>query len=150
MQAAARQAAAREHERTREWLENRGLPKAARVAQREAYCVLRKYGLLGEAGRGRDARAEVGRGSFERPVPQPLTRAEVSELAEACVAMLESRGQPVERTLAGMGAEAGGFLLPEDAARVRDEAESLLLAGAAGGRGVKGAEDSCQAKTSEG
>jgi hypothetical protein len=35
LQSAARQAAAREHERTREWLESRGLPKAARVAQRE-------------------------------------------------------------------------------------------------------------------
>ena len=40
--AAARKAAAQEHERTREWLENRGLPKAARVAQHEAYNVLRK------------------------------------------------------------------------------------------------------------
>src|SRR5918912_1960694 len=46
LQAAVRQAAAREHARTREWLETRGLPKAARVAQREAYNVLRKYGVI--------------------------------------------------------------------------------------------------------
>lgn len=131
LQEAARRAAAREHERTREWLESRGLPKAARVAQREAYTLLRKHGLAG--GRGSGAGSEVGRASSERPAPHALSPGEVSELAEACVTLLESRGQPVELTLSGMCAEAGGFLLPEDAARVRAEVNALLPACGGGG-----------------
>jgi hypothetical protein len=124
LQSAARQAAAREHERTREWLESRGLPKAARVAQREAYNVLRKYGVVGETTRA--PHAEVGRGGHAAPGPQPLTEGEVEELAEACVAMLEVKGQSVEVTLSEMSAEAGGFLLPEDTPRVRAKAEAII------------------------
>ncbi|MCA1616956.1 MAG: hypothetical protein LC800_23315 [Acidobacteria bacterium] len=43
---AAAQAAKLEHERTREWLERHGIPKATRVAQREAYNVLRSHGVI--------------------------------------------------------------------------------------------------------
>jgi hypothetical protein len=123
---AARQAAAREHERTREWLENRGLPKAARVAQHEAYNALRKYGVISESARGARAHANVGRNDYAPPEPHPLTQAEVTELAGACVAMLETRGQSIDCTLSEMSAEAGGFLLPDDALKVRDKANSLL------------------------
>ena len=130
MREAARQAAAREHERTREWLENRGLPKAARVAQHEAYNVLRKYGVISESSRGSRAHADVGRNDYTPPAPHLLTQGEVAELAEACVAMLETRGQSVDLTLSEMSAEAGGFLLPEDAPRVREMAISLFSAGA--------------------
>jgi hypothetical protein len=130
MHAAARQAAAREHERTREWLENRGLPKAARVAQHEAYNVLRKYGVISESSRSSHAHADVGRNDYTPPAPHLLTQDEVTELAEACVAMLETRGQSVDLTLSEMSSEAGGFLLPEDAPRVREMANSLLSAGA--------------------
>jgi hypothetical protein len=42
--------------------------------------------------------------------------------------MLETQGRPVERTLSEMSSD-GGFLLPEDAARVRARAESLLRVG---------------------
>ncbi len=126
---AARQAAAREHERTREWLENRGLPKAARVAQHEAYNVLRKYGVISESSRGARAHADVGRNDYTPPEPHPLARNEVAELAEACVAMLETKGQSIDLTLSEMSAEAGGFLLSEDAPRVREIANSLLSAG---------------------
>ena len=132
---AARQAAAREHERTREWLETRGLPKAARVAQHEAYSVLRKYGVISESARSSHAHADVGRGNYNPPEPHPLTHEEITELAEACVAMLETKGQSIDLTLSEMSAEAGGFLLPEDAPRVRDKANSLLSAG--NGRGGK-------------
>ena len=48
------------------------------------------------------------------------------ELTQACVAMLEVKGQSVEVTLSEMSAEAGGFLLPEDAPRVRVKAEAFL------------------------
>ena len=46
----------------------------------------------------------------------------------ACVAMLETRGQSIEFTLSEMSTEAGGYLLPEDAPRVRDKANALLSA----------------------
>jgi hypothetical protein len=126
MQAAARNAAAREYERTREWLENRGLPKAARVAQHEAYNVLKKYGLINESARSERAHAEVGRSNYVPPEPHPLTDNEIADLAEACVAMLETQGQSVELMLSEMSTEAGGFLLPSDAGQVRDKINALL------------------------
>jgi hypothetical protein len=128
MQTAARNAAAREHERTREWLENKGLPKAARVAQHEAYNVLRKYGVINESARSSRAHDEVGRSDYIPPEPHPLTDDEIAGLAEACVAMFETKGQSIDLTLSEMSTEAGGFLLPEDAPRVREKANSLLSA----------------------
>jgi hypothetical protein len=128
MRTAARQAAAHEHERTREWLENRGLPKAARVAQHEAYNVLRKYGVISEASRSSSSQSDVGRSSYEPPAPHALSDQEVNDLAQACVAMLETQGQSIDLALSEMSAEAGGFLLPEDAGRVREKANSLLAA----------------------
>jgi hypothetical protein len=129
MQTAARQAAAREHERTREWLENRGLPKAARVAQHEAYNVLRKYGVIGETSRSSRSQVEAVRNSYAPPDPRPLPDEEVSDLAQACMAMLEAQGRSIEVTLSEMSAEVGGFLLPEDVGRVREKANLLISAG---------------------
>ncbi len=132
--AAARQAAASEHERTREWLEKRGLPKAARVAQHEAYNVLRKYGVISEASRSSRSQSEVGRNSYAPPDPHPLSDEEVNDLAQACVAMLETQGQSIEVTLSEMISVAGGFLLPEDAGRVGEKA-NLLISASDGGAG---------------
>ena len=129
LQSAARRAAAQEHERTREWLESRGLPKAARVAQREAYNVLRKYGVIRDRDTAQSAHADVGRGVPVGLERQPLSEIEVEELAQACVAMLEVQGQSVEVTLSEMSTAAGGFLLPEDAPRVRQKVETLLGGG---------------------
>ena len=129
MRSAARQAAAREHERTREWLENRGLPKAARVAQHEAYNVLRKYGLINEAARSSGTQSEVRRNTYAPPDPHPLSDEEVSDFAQACIAMLETQGQSIEVTLSEMSTDVGGFLLPEDAIRVREKAHSVLDTG---------------------
>lgn len=129
MKTAARNVAAREHERTREWLENKGLPKAARVAQHEAYNVLRKYGLISEPARNSHTHAEAGCVGYVPPEPHPLTADEIADLAQACVAMFETKGQSIELTLSEMSAEAGGFLLPEDAPRVRAHAGALLSAG---------------------
>jgi hypothetical protein len=120
----ARRAAADEHERTREWLERSGLPKAARVAQRETYDALRRNGVIKDA--LPKTTGEVGRGSYVRPKPRPLSETEVTEFAEACVALFEAKGQPIEVTLGGMCAEAGGMLLPEDAPRVLKKVEILL------------------------
>jgi hypothetical protein len=129
MQTAASQAAAREHERTREWLEHKGLPKAARVAQHEAYNVLRKYGVISEAPRSSRSQSDVGRSNYAPPAPHALSEDEVSDLAQACVAMLETQGHSIEATISEMSAEAGGFLLPDDALRVRIKANSLISAG---------------------
>ena len=129
MQAAARQAAAREHERTREWLESRGLPKAARVAQHEAYNVLRKYGVISNAPHSSRSQSEVGRNQVATPIPHPLSAEEVNDFAQACIAVLETQGQSFEVTLSEMSSEAGGFMLPEDAVRVREKANSLISAG---------------------
>jgi hypothetical protein len=134
MHMAVRQAAAREHERTREWLESRGLPKAARVAQHEAYNVLRKYGVISESARSARTHADVGRNDYAQPAPHPLTSNEVAELAQACVAMLETKGQTIDFTLSEMSAEVGGFLLPEDAPKVRDKANSMLSTGGREGK----------------
>jgi hypothetical protein len=120
----ARRAAADEHERTREWLERSGLPKAARVAQRETYDVLRRNGVIQDA--TLKAPGEVGRDSYARPEPRTLSESELNELAEACVALFEAKGQPVEETLRGMSVGAGGMLLPEDAPRVLSKVETLL------------------------
>lgn len=120
----ARSAAADEHERTRVWLERSGLPKAARVAQRETYDVLRRNGVIGDA--SRKTASEVGGGAYVRPEPRPLSEPEINEFAEACVALFEAKGQPVEVTLGGMCVAAGGMLLPEDAPRVLKKVETLL------------------------
>jgi hypothetical protein len=123
LQLTARLAAAQEHERTREWLESRGLPKAARVAQREAYDVLRKHGLFRETAW---EPPDKGRNALTKPEVRPLSAEELGDLAEACAALLEVKGQAVESTIAEMCIDAGGFLLPEDALKVRVLAESLI------------------------
>ncbi|MBV9927184.1 MAG: hypothetical protein JOZ96_19360 [Acidobacteria bacterium] len=119
-----RRAAAVEHERTREWLERSGLPKAARVAQRETYDVLRRNGVVKDA--SLQTAGKVG-SFYMRTEPRPLSELEVNELAEACVALFEVKGQPVEVTLGGMCVSAGGTLLPEDAPRVLSKVETLLV-----------------------
>ena len=121
----ARQAAACEHERTREWLESKGLPKAARVAQRETYDALRRHGLLRDS--PLNSRADVGRGDSAPAAPHKLSDGEVCELAEACVSLYEAKGQPVEVTLSEMNVASGGFLLPEDSARVLEKVEALHM-----------------------
>lgn len=126
---AAARAAAGEHERTRQWLEHKGLPKAARVAQHEAYNVLRKHGLLNQSSHSPRSQADAGRSSYMPPAPRPLPDNEISDLAQACVAMLETQGHAIEATLSEMSVESGGFLLPEDALRVRAKANSLLSVG---------------------
>jgi len=56
---------------------------------------------------------------------RPLTPGEVRETAEVCVALLETQGKSIEVTLSELSSEGGGWLLPEDAPKVRDLAASL-------------------------
>jgi hypothetical protein len=123
---AARQAAAREHERTREWLETRGLPKAARVAQREAYNVLRTHGLINPSAQASRRDAEVGRSHTVEVEARPLSADEIRMFAEVCVALLETQGQAIDVSLAEMSSEVGGSVLPEDAPKIREAARAML------------------------
>ena len=126
---AAAQSASHEMERTREWFETKALPKAVRVAQRETYDLLRKHGgVEGRRGQG-SAGLEVGRaaGDYRAVAGRPLTPEGVRETAEACVALLETQGKPIEVTLSEISSERGGWLLPEDAPQVREAARELAL-----------------------
>ncbi len=124
---AAAQAAAREHERTREWLERSGIPKATRVAQHEAYNVLRSHGLINSSAVRARAGLEVGRaGDARATAAGPLTPEEIAETAETCVALLEAQGKAIDVTLSEISSEGGGWLLPQDAPRVREAAQALL------------------------
>jgi hypothetical protein len=125
LRTAAVQAASREHERTREWLENRGLPKAARVAQREAFNVLRQHGVIKDSGRRGCTELIVGQHNHAVYKPKRLTLGEITEVAEICLSMLEGHGQAIDMTLAEISAEAGGYLLAEDAPSVRELATLL-------------------------
>ena len=137
MQRVARQAAAREQERTREWLETRGLPKAARVAQREAYNVLRSHGLISSSAQASRRDMEVGRSHAVEVEAKPLDPDEVRIFAEVCVALLETQGQAIDVTLSEMSAEVGGSVLPEDAPKIRKAAQLLLSSSVKeGGRDV--------------
>jgi len=129
MHTAARQAASREHERTREWLDKHGIPKATRVAQREAYNVLKSHGLVNADAQRARAQLEVGRssGSYTAPDVRPRTAGEIMEIAETCVALLEAQGKSVEVTLSEINSEGGGWLLPEDAPKVREVAHRLIV-----------------------
>lgn len=135
LDAAAVRAARREHERTRQWLDSQGIPKAVRVAQKEAYNVLRSHGLVDSCARRAGPGMEVGRPSVACAPPEARTRtpAEITELAESCVALLEVQGKPVEATLAEVGSEGGGWLPPEDAQRVREAARRLMVERSKGG-----------------
>jgi hypothetical protein len=128
-----RSATAQEHERTREWFVTHAMPKAIRVAQRSAYDVLRSYGLLKDSRstaphRGQAHNREVGKQIPTVRTPRLLTDKEITELAESCVALLITQGQTLDLTLSEMSVKAGGFLLSEDAPKVRSKAESLTLA----------------------
>jgi hypothetical protein len=133
---AAAESASREMERTREWFETKALPKAVRVAQRETYDLLRKHG--GNDGRRGRASAglEVGRAAEDctAPAARRMTTEEVREAAESCVALLEAQGKSIEVTLSEISSEGGGWLLPEDAPRVRAAARELLLSSGEGGK----------------
>ncbi len=128
LRAVAVQTSQREHERTREWLDRHGIPKATRVAQREAYNVLRSYGLVNADAQRARAQLEVGRssGSHTPPEVRPRTDGEIMELAQTCVALLEAQGKSIEVTLSEISSEGGGWLLPEDAPKVRDAAHRLM------------------------
>jgi hypothetical protein len=126
---AAAETATREMARTREWFETKALPKAVRVAQHETYDLLRKHGIADEQTKRARAGLEIGRAapdSYTPPAAHKLSSEEVRETAETCVALLETQCKAIDLTLSEISAEGGGWLLPEDAPRVREAAQALL------------------------
>ena len=127
--------AARQGERTRMWLDSYGIPKAVRVAQREAYKAFRQQ--EGKASAEQRARADlqVGRSTTNcsPAVLKPCTPEEVREVAEVCLTMLDVQGKPIEQTLTEMSAD-GGWLSPQDVSRVREVAGELLRGRNVGGQ----------------
>jgi hypothetical protein len=126
---------ASEHERTRQWFINCALPKAMRIGQRSAYDVLRSYGALSDRSQGGRKQTpshsrEVGKHKPQNVVVRSLNDKEITELAESCVALFMAQGQPIERTISEMMSEAGGFLLQEDAPKVRAKTEIFIRANA--------------------
>ncbi len=121
---AAAQAARLEHERTRDWLDKHGIPKATRVAHKEAYNVLRSHGVINTSAERTRSGLEVGP-RHETPKAVPLPPEGIKEMAEMCMAMLETHGQAIDVTLSQVSIEAGGYLLAEDAPRVRELALSM-------------------------
>jgi hypothetical protein len=126
---AATQTAEREMARTREWFETKALPKAVRVAQHETYDLLRKHGSVDERKQRARADLEVGRAaadSYTPPVAHKPTLEEIRETAETCMAFLETQGKSIGETLFDLSTQGGGWLLPEDAPRVREAVLVLL------------------------
>ncbi len=125
---AAASASASEHERTRQWLDQYGLPKAARVAQREAYNIFKHQSAKIDSAERACADLQVGRSvsEYAPPPARSLTPEEIAETAATCVALLEVQGKGIDVTLSEISTEAGGWLLPEDMPRVRETAHALL------------------------
>jgi len=135
---AAAQMTAREMERTRLWFETKALPKAVRVAQHETYDLLRKHGGINILQKKEGAGPDVGRAAVEQTAEaaRTLTQGEVRETAEVCVALLETQGKSIEATLLDLSSGGGGWLLPEDVPRVREEASKLAQGWGAEGRAL--------------
>lgn len=123
----------RSQEQTREWFIKDALPKAVRIGQRSAYDILRAHGAInkpiaaGNSCRNRSSDREVGKHTKSETAQRRLGDEEIKELAESCVALMATQGQPIHQIISEMSIEAGGFLLPEDASKVRSLAESLML-----------------------
>ena len=87
--------------------------------------MLRQHGVITDSGRRARTELMVGQPNHAPYKLRPLTPDELEEVAEICVSMLEGRGQAIDVTLAEMSAEAGGYILAEDAPKARELAESL-------------------------
>lgn len=110
----------------RDWMEEKGLPKAIRVAQKEAFSVLKKTGSVDSSRQRSQAELMVGASTRRRYSPGQLSEEEVKDLADICLFMLDTKGQSFDVTLAEMSSERRGFLLPGDDSQVRAVAETLL------------------------
>ena len=127
------QAQNHEAERTRQWFNDSALPKAIRVAQREAYQILRQDFNLREREARSQANGAVGQMTpppdFDEVIrTQPLNAEETRELAEICVSLYETQKQPLAATLRQLSVGQGGPLTAADEPLVEACARQLLAA----------------------
>lgn len=135
---AAMQAATREHEKTRQWLDTHGIPKATRVAQKEAFNVLRQHGLVNASAQHSSIELQTAcppQACTAPPPAQLRSPKEIREIAEMCVALLEMQSKPIEATLSEISSDGAGWILPEDTPRVREAAQALMLSRSIGNLG---------------
>ena len=125
IRSATRHAAADQEQRLRIWLSDQALPKVARVAQSESYKVLRQHGIAGGQATRARSHLHVGAGPRTPQKPRPLSEQEVADTAEYCLYRLQADGQSIDVTLAEVSTDAGGYLLAEDAPKVRELAIAL-------------------------
>ncbi|GEM_PF-813144 len=127
--AAAASATKQEMERTREWFETKAMPKATRVAMHECFNLFKKHGAIVDKTVCAKSGMDVGRYDARTQIAEPLrprTESEIRETADICLALLEMQGQSIDVSLSEMSSEAGGWLLPQDAPKVRELAVRLL------------------------
>jgi hypothetical protein len=117
-----------QQKQVRDWMEEKGLPKAIRVAQKEAFSVLKKTGSVNSSRQRSQAELMVGASTRKRISLGQLSEEELKDLADICLFMLDTKGQSFDVTLAEISSERRGFLLPRDASQVRAVAETLLRA----------------------
>lgn len=110
----------REVERTREWLEKAGLPKAVRVAQHETYQVLRSLGIVEKSTKATGkAKAKVG-------ISSPTFDLNPKETIKLWVDLAQSvRGIPLDEMLTEY--VAGGDMSSDEARSILREAKALGL-----------------------
>lgn len=121
IQLAANRAAQNEHERTRNWLEKHGIPKAARVAHSEALKILSAK----QARPVRDSNMYTKNATDRHDIAESkhLSDEDIRELAEISLTMLELHGQEIATTVAQL---LGENCLPADKERVVCVASALL------------------------
>lgn len=126
LEMATTKAAMKEHEKTRTWLEQRGIPKAVRVAQKEAYNMLRRPVPLGSTITKVQSELAAGTTARDTPLPQIPPGFGLKEVADICLSLLETRGQSIDVTLSQISIDAGGFLLPQDVLKVKAHLQSII------------------------
>jgi hypothetical protein len=128
---AAQAAVQREAAHTRLWLEERAVPKAVRVAQHEAYKILRQYGVLAE--REAQVQAQLSVGSLCDNAPPaaeasstPCTPEQLAHIAEICVTLHQLHGTTVDSLLENFCTEHAGPVDRDQLPYLRILVEDLL------------------------
>jgi hypothetical protein len=119
-----------EAERNRNWWENKALPKAIRVAQRECYDLLRKEGGLTDQAGKLQAALQVGRQEKQEPGGPPPTNSQTAEeirlLAEICATLHQTQGQSLTKLAGQLCATDGSPIGPADSRRIAALAQELV------------------------
>ena len=127
----AAQSAARQHASAqadmRRWFDEKGLPKAIRIAQREAFDLLRRAGYPAASGSApaRQEAVPLEPESASQPASaRVLTLAEIEEFAAQCAHNWQQWAHPIDESLAAFSTSQP-FSATETAA-IREQANRVL------------------------